>query len=305
MAFPAAAAIAAGASIVSGVINSARQADANRKNIENQNYWNNRQLEFARNAYSIAAADKMRAGLSPLNTSSVQAPALTSPQVQAPQFPNLGEALSQGMSVDNSRELNASSINANNAQAVKTAAESADILAKLEDYNTTREARLQALIANYNNTRDKGSKEAQQMAEQIKIMQKSVQKQTEEINNLRLKNGELSYNIQYYSDVGLPINGPVTKESLAMAYGKRLAEKNNAKETDDVIRKDQERKAAAEKAQAERISRFNYDNYVAEYEARKKELDMLVYQKKLTAKEAKKQLGNLMAYGQWKKYYGY
>lgn len=70
------------AGLIGAGINAASTYATNRENISNQNAVNAEQLRFASNAYSIATRDRLRAGLSPLDTQAAQSPALTAPVSQ-------------------------------------------------------------------------------------------------------------------------------------------------------------------------------------------------------------------------------
>lgn len=94
-------ALSGGANLISNIAtnayNVAAQKKINRENIAAQKEINEAQLKYAKNAYSYAAADRMRSGLSPLDTQAtslngLQAQSLQAPQAQAPQFPDFGSA---------------------------------------------------------------------------------------------------------------------------------------------------------------------------------------------------------------------
>lgn len=70
------------AGLIGAGVNAASTYATNRENISNQNAVNAEQLRFASNAHSIATRDRLRAGLSPLDTQAAQSPALTAPVSQ-------------------------------------------------------------------------------------------------------------------------------------------------------------------------------------------------------------------------------
>lgn len=70
------------AGLIGAGINAASTYATNRENISNQNAVNAEQLRFASNAHSIATRDRLRSGLSPLDTQAAQTPSLTAPVSQ-------------------------------------------------------------------------------------------------------------------------------------------------------------------------------------------------------------------------------
>lgn len=117
-------------SLGSSMINAWSQESANAKNVALQKEINDWQKHFATNAYQIATRDKMKAGLSPLDSSPAQAPTLTAAHVEAPQFSDLGNAISQGMSNDLSLWRLRNETSLNNAQVANI---NADTTSKVSD----------------------------------------------------------------------------------------------------------------------------------------------------------------------------
>lgn len=66
---------------IGGIANALSTHFANKSNVAAQKSINAQQLDFAKNAYSYAAADRMRAGLSPLDTQAASTSQLSAPTV--------------------------------------------------------------------------------------------------------------------------------------------------------------------------------------------------------------------------------
>ena len=91
---------AAAASVWGTMLNVSAQKEINKANIRNQNELNRRQLDFSKNAYTYATADRLRAGLSPLDTNAATTPALNMAEQQAPDYSGVaaaGQAITGGI----------------------------------------------------------------------------------------------------------------------------------------------------------------------------------------------------------------
>lgn len=293
--------------LAAGAISGISQSVANSKNVAMQNKWNEKMLDFSKNAQSIAASDRMRAGLSPLDTQAAETPALTSPEYQSLGDFGLNNAVTAMQTSQRLKQENVG-IMANaslaNAQALKENAETANILRQFEDEMAVRSARRDALEAEYNAITDKGSLEAKQIKKQLKVMDTSISRMQTEMDNLRSQTASNLYNLNWFRSVNLPSSTGFNLSNMfatGIWTGKGLNDSNNSKEEDDFYKVEQDR---AEKY-IEEQSRIGYEKWLKDYDARKKNLDTQVYKGILTRDQAKEQLGKRLSYSQWKRDYGF
>lgn len=116
-----------GGSIASGAINAFSTIYTNKKNIAAQKDINKQQLDYSKNAYSYATADRLRSGLSPIDTEPGQVPNLTAPQSQAPQVPDFGSAVASAYDAKIADRQTTAQENVSNAEVAKKEAETAAI----------------------------------------------------------------------------------------------------------------------------------------------------------------------------------
>lgn len=293
--------------LAAGAISGISQSIANSKNVAMQNKWNEKMLDFSKNAQSIAASDRMRAGLSPLDTQAAETPALTSPEYQSLGDFGLNNAVTAMQTSQRLKQENVGIMaNANlaNSQALKENAETANILRQFEDEMAVRSARRDALEAEYNAIRDKGSLEAKQIKKQLDVMETSMSRMNVEMDNLRSQTSSNLYNLNWFRSVNLPSSTGFNFSNLyatGIWTGKGLSDSNNSKEENDYHKIEQER---AQKY-IEEQSRIEYEKWLRDYDARKKNLDTQVYKGILTRDQAKEQLGKRLSYSQWKRDYGF
>lgn len=279
----------------------------NQKQFNYQKELNEQMRNDAHNAFTIATADRLRAGLSPLDTNSAEVPSLSSTsQNPYSDLSSAGSAIQQGIQEHINNSINATRLrneqNLSNAQSAKLISETLQEQANLQEFYDLKDSRLSALRSEYKNISDKGSKEAQQMANQILIQEKELAKMKEQISNLSSQTQRNMYDLEWYGSVGLPVGAPLTTASAGFAMGRAIA---NGKQSDDVISADEKRQNDAMRKQLDAQNRAGYNKYVSEYETKKKELDQKVYRKELSVDDAKKILGTKMTFGRWVQIYGY
>lgn len=276
------------------VINQHYQQQSNAENIALQKEINTQQLNFAKNAYTYATADRLRSGLSPVDTQAAATPTLTSPNVSAPKSA-IGDAISNAVSVYNSQRLNESQISANNAVGMDKIADVAEKIAKLDEYLALRESRRAALVADYKNTQDKGSGEAEQLRKQIKIMDESIKKLRAETDNLHTQTATGLHNLNWYSSVGAPVNYPWNAVSYGVYAGKNLSDSSKNEEEEKLRKIEEERY----RKYNDKVMRERYAEYVRQYEEQKRVFDQKVYKKELSVKQARSMLGKRLSYHAW------
>lgn len=116
-----------GGTVASGAINALSTIYTNKKNIAAQKEINKQQLDYAKNAYSYSVADRLRSGLSSIDTRSGQAPNLTAPQSQAPQVPDFGSTIASAFDAKIADRQTTAQENVSNAEVAKKEAETAAI----------------------------------------------------------------------------------------------------------------------------------------------------------------------------------
>lgn len=116
-----------GSGLASSAINALSTVYTNKKNIAAQKEINKQQLAYSKNAYSYATADRMRSGLSPLDTQPGQVPNLTAPQSQAPQVSDFGATVASAYDAKIADRRTIAQENVSNAEVAKKAAETAAI----------------------------------------------------------------------------------------------------------------------------------------------------------------------------------
>lgn len=116
-----------GGAVASGAINALSTAYTNKQNIRAQKDINKQQLDYSKNAYTYAAADRLRSGLSPIDTQPSQVPNLSAPQSHAPQVPDFGEAISSAYNAKIADRQTTATENVSNAEVAKKQAETAAI----------------------------------------------------------------------------------------------------------------------------------------------------------------------------------
>lgn len=121
--------IAAGSNALTAALSAKQAEKLNKKQLEQTEKWNQINLDYAKNAQTYAAADRMRAGLSPLDSVPQSAPAVQTANLQQADFSGVGAAgssISSGIQAALNYKLNEQSVQAqadlNNA--LKSKAES-------------------------------------------------------------------------------------------------------------------------------------------------------------------------------------
>lgn len=107
---------------VSALNNTAIKAN-NARVISNQNKLNQAQLDFSKNAISFAAADRMRAGLSPLDAQAASSPSFNMAETQAADFSGVQQGVNNAISQTLQSRQIASTESLNNALKAKAEAE--------------------------------------------------------------------------------------------------------------------------------------------------------------------------------------
>lgn len=164
-AFLASAGIGAGANLIGSGLNAYQISKWNSKQYHQTEKWNQINLDYAKNAQTYAAADRMRAGLSPLDVQPQAAPSSNIASPQATDFSGVGAA---GSAVQNSLQaamrykLDENAVNAqvelNNALKAKAESEAlkdkTETLAMIGKYKTELELQKAELerVKNVNST---------------------------------------------------------------------------------------------------------------------------------------------------------
>lgn len=163
------------ANLGSSIFNAYSTNKTNKANIAAQERINDKMIDYSKNAVSYEAADRMRAGLSPVGSDGSETPALTAPQQNAPQLNGIGSAISDALNFREQKRVNDSIIAANNAKAENDTEEATSKnIANVVDKATLVD-RAAALKADYQNTYDKGSLEAKQLSARIREIEAAIQ----------------------------------------------------------------------------------------------------------------------------------
>lgn len=185
---------AAAASVWGTMLNVSAQKEMNKANIKNQNELNRRQLDFSKNAYTYATADRLRAGLSPLDANAATTPALNMAEQQAPDYSGIagaGQAITGGINNALDRAIQKKRLenetNFNNALVAKTTAEIENINAQTMEAVTTLQSKLNKYDAEITNLKDQHSTYAREKEAQIE----QLQAQTKELLDLIKRNNAL------------------------------------------------------------------------------------------------------------------
>lgn len=254
---------AVAASVGTSVLNTVGNLYTNAQNLAEQRRWNNAQIGLAKNAYSIAAADKMKAGLSPLDTNAAETPSLQAGQVSNPIDTS---GIQHAVDVAMQSRVNDSVIRANNAKASSDMAdaEGKDIDNQLRLQNA--ETELETAKSQLQNLQDKHSEFAQ-------TLEKKIQRYEQEIENLRLENEKMrsnirdqDYNYEFWKSLNMPTDtGLSLNPGTPFALGSILGS--------DFYKLSQNSKDAHDKGTPEELSQSAYRKYQADVSERSKELE--------------------------------
>lgn len=172
-------AVVSGAFGLAGVgLSSQATAANNAQLMANQNRINQQQLDFSKNAYTYATADRLRAGLSPLDAQAASTPALNVAETQAADYSQLADVGNNAMDqYRQARELQ--SVQAVNSSVVaKNQADSRGV--ELE--NLVKEA---TLLDTIQEIRDKASMLHFDSEHQKEIYYRRLEELSARVNNLR------------------------------------------------------------------------------------------------------------------------
>ena len=185
-----------------------------------QKELNEQMRHDAHNAYTIATADRLRAGLSPIDGQPAQVANMNAAQ-QSPysDLSKVGEGIQNAISQEMQNDLNKSTMSVNNSVASKNYAETLMAQEQMMDYINLRRERLDAKRAEYNNIKDKGSSEAQQIKNQLDIQEKELQKMIAQIDNMRSQTARNIWDLNWYSTVNLPVGTPINERTLSACLG--------------------------------------------------------------------------------------
>lgn len=170
---------------IGGIANALSTHFANKSNVSAQKSVNAQQLDFAKNAYSYAAADRMRAGLSPLDTQAASAPQLTAPTVSPVDYGFIGDGAARSISVAQNQQQIDTNRDAVNASVVKSNAETQSILI---DNLTRYQNNLLHMLDKYKDIEHKSDVHdtyAEQVRSEIEKTQKQIEEITASIDNIR------------------------------------------------------------------------------------------------------------------------
>lgn len=229
----------AGASLASGIMSSISNSAANAQNVALQRYINDKQLEFAKNAQSIAAADRMRAGLSPLDSAAAVTPNLTAPTVQPTTDGKfIQQAANDAFNFIETKRVNDATIaaanakaNADTATALNTLQETNEKIASMEDRIAIYKEQLQE----HKNKNDEYSKSINTRLEQLQQTLENTKKSNAELQRLI---DEKTYNTNWYKGLNLPTDWNFSTNGLSGlgVYFGVNAGKEKPKTDSDVLR---------------------------------------------------------------------
>lgn len=243
--------VQAGTSAMTSVMNMAHQSNINNQNLAFQKDVNDRMEHMSRNANAIAVADRLNAGLSPLDATPAETPSLGTTPANAAKLdtPNVGSLVESALDRSEVSRVNDSVIAANNSRAVNEQEEAVSkSLANLSTASTLEE-QIAANRAAYNNIKDKGSEEARQLkkrTEELEAAIKNIVKDTalkqsqmdlnssnvslnssqtslnsalkteseERANKVRQEVIDLISNARWFDDLGLPHNANVSSNAI-------------------------------------------------------------------------------------------
>lgn len=166
-------------SYISNAMTASSQDKANKLNYEMQN----KQLDYQKNAYSYAAADRMRAGLSPLDSEAMSSPSLGGAQTGV-QFGDLGASIAAGSNAGINAYLATSQQGVNNAQSAKTTAETQGILLENQKILDEMQGRIDLMRQQYEELRNKNSSYAEELEKRIQQYDAQIQYYQAQIKNL-------------------------------------------------------------------------------------------------------------------------
>lgn len=174
-----------GSGLATAGINAFSTWKANQANVSEQRRANAQQLAFAKNAYSFATADRLRAGLSPLDTQQSASPSLSA----AMQSPFDVGALSSSVvnavsSAQRQQEIDTNKTIAN-AQNEKNRAETSSIL--IDNLTRAQENQLKLLdkLADIQHKGQVNDTFMQSFNEQMKLNEQTIKKMQQEIATLQ------------------------------------------------------------------------------------------------------------------------
>lgn len=173
-----------GSGVATAGINAISTHLANRQNIKAQKEVNAQQLAYQKNAYSYAAADRLRAGLSPLDTQAASSPSLGAPTVSPADVGPLADSVVSAISsaqrqqeIDTSRRLA-------NAQAANL---SADTDSKLIDNLTRAQDNYVKLLERYESlqkTHNENTVFMQNFQKEMDLAQATIKELQAKVTNL-------------------------------------------------------------------------------------------------------------------------
>lgn len=295
---------------VSALNNRAIRAN-NARVIANQNKLNQAQLDFSKNAISYAVADRMRAGLSPLDVEAASSPAFNMAEMQASDFSGIQQGVNNAVNQTLQSRQIASTESLNNAlkakaEAEKTATDTAtqkalqgmqtelelqkEELTKLRNENSSYARRLEAEIA---------LKEKQNADLQSQIDQRSTLTPTiAGLNNARA--AEIQSDLTFADVFGVPL-------SFVRSFDSRSAQSSLV--MDALLAKSKQQAASVssgkvDAAQAYRAYVADYDRSSAELQQRIKAWNLNpshTRQEREDLARLQKELGKKLSFKEFKK----
>lgn len=173
-----------GSGIATAGINAVSTYLANRQNVKAQKQVNAQQLAYQKNAYSYAAADRMRAGLSPLDSQAASSPSLGAPTVSPVDVGPLGDSVVSAVSSAQRQQEIDTNRQVASAQAANL---SADTDAKLIDNLTRAQDNYVNLLERYEDLQKKHSENSvfmQNFQKEMDLAQATIKELQAKVVNL-------------------------------------------------------------------------------------------------------------------------
>lgn len=173
-----------GSGVATAGINAISTHVANRQNIKAQKEVNAQQLAYQKNAYSYAAADRLRAGLSPLDTQAASSPSLGAPTVSPVDVGPLADSVVSAISSAQRQQEIDTSRGLANAQVANL---SADTDSKLIDNLTRAQDNYVKLLERYESlekTHNENTVFMQNFQKEMDLAQATIKELQAKVTNL-------------------------------------------------------------------------------------------------------------------------
>lgn len=221
---------AAGISALGGLaasgLNAISNSSSNAQNIREQRRINEQMIDYSKNAYTYATADRLRAGLSPIDASPAETPALTAAQAKPNDWSGIANGLSNAVAAyQNEKQLGMQKTQVD-AQSYKDYAEGISAITDAAAQQATIALELDKLRAEVARMEKENEYIPQELRENIR----NLELRNKELQTLIDKNNQQfainARNEEWYSSLDLP-NGEFPNNAFQWAVwdAKQVADK--------------------------------------------------------------------------------